>query len=277
MNLPEIHSGRVPASACSGAIAYTEVGPPDGPVVIFLHGIGGNKSNWVEQQRYLARHGYRAIAWDARGYGESDDYDGPFDFADISADLCRLMAHVGAVTAHFVGLSMGGRMLMDFADRHPGRLRSLTLCGAFPSFNKALSPQQRDDFLRLRQAPLLEGKTFAELAPELIHSLTSPYASAAVQTVLYNSICALRKASYLKALAAASEFDRTREIQRITAPTLLLYAEDDRLTPPDMGKEVAALMPHAEYTVLPKCGHLMNLECPDAFNARLLAFLAGRE
>lgn len=307
MNFPEIRSLRVPASpgttaapaavdtglssdrvpaapdgagclAASGsrpspAIAYSEAGPPDGPTVIFLHGIGGNKSNWRGQQQYLASHGYRAIAWDARGYGASDDYDGPFDFADISADLCRLMAHAGVETAHFVGLSMGGRMLMDFADRHPGRLRSLTLCGAFPSFNKALTPQQRDDFLRLRQAPLLQGKTFAELAPELIRSLTSPYASSTVQGLLYDSICALRKEPYLKALAAASEFDRTREIQRITVPTLLLYAEDDRLTPPEMGREVAAMMPHAEFTLLPRCGHLMNLECPEAFNTRLLAFL----
>ena len=257
------------------AIAYAEAGPAQGPALFFLHGIGGNKTNWQQQQLFFADHGYRAIAWDARGYGDSDDYAGPYDFADISADLNRLMDHLGVTQAHCVGLSMGGRILMDFADRHPQRLKSLTLCGAFPSFNKALSPQQRDDFLRLRQAPLLAGKTFADLAPELIHSLTSPYASAQTQAQLHASICALRKESYLKALAAASDFDRTEAIQRITVPTLLMYAEDDRLTPPAMGREVAALMPHAQFALLPRCGHLMNLECPDAFNEQLLGFLKG--
>lgn len=255
-------------------IAYAVAGPANGPTVIFLHGIGGNKTNWLEQLRFFATHGYRAVAWDARGYGDSDDYDGPFDFAEVASDLQRLVLDLNVDKAHFVGLSMGGRILMDFANRYPERLQSLTLCAAFPSFNKALSPEQREDFLRLRQAPLLAGQSFAELAPELVHSLTGPKASSAVQTQLHDSICALRKASYLKALAAASAFDRTEEIQRISAPTLLLYGEDDRLTPPAMGHEVAALMPHAEFTVLPGCGHLMNLECPDAFNERLLAFLS---
>ena len=270
-------SERGPVPPGAPAIAYAEAGPAQGPALFFLHGIGGNKTNWQQQQLFFADHGYRAIAWDARGYGDSDDYAGPYDFADISADLNRLMDHLGIAQAHCVGLSMGGRILMDFADRHPQRLKSLTLCGAFPSFNKALSPQQRDDFLRLRQAPLLAGKTFADLAPELIHSLTSPYASAQTQAQLHASICALRKESYLKALAAASDFDRTEAIQRITVPTLLMYAEDDRLTPPAMGREVAALMPHAQFALLPRCGHLMNLECPDAFNEPLLGFLKGLE
>ena len=259
--------------AAPPAIAYAEAGPAHGPAVVFLHGIGGNKTNWQHQQHFFADHGYRTIAWDARGYGDSDDYDGPFDFADISADLCRLMDHLGLENAHCVGLSMGGRILMDFTHRHPGRVHTLTLCGAFPSFNKALSPQQRDDFLRLRQARLLAGKTFADLAPELIQSLTSPYATPQTCRQLHDSICALRKEPYLKALAAASEFDRTRELQAIRVPTLLLYAEDDRLTPPAMGRQVAALMPHAQFTLLPRCGHLMNLECPQAFNERLLQFL----
>ena len=53
------------------AIAYDEVGR--GPAVVFLHGIGGNRTNWTAQLDALVEEGFRAIAWDARGYGRSDD------------------------------------------------------------------------------------------------------------------------------------------------------------------------------------------------------------
>src|SRR5690606_37984467 len=95
-------------------IAYAKCGTGD-ETMIFLHGIGGNKDNWNEQLRYFASAGYRAVAWDVRGYGDSDDYDGDFLFEDVSADMLRLLDELAVARAHFVGLSMGGRILMDFA------------------------------------------------------------------------------------------------------------------------------------------------------------------
>ena len=61
----------------------------------------------------FAKH-FHAVAWDARGYGGSDDYDGPLDFGDFSADLLRVLDHLGARKAHLVGLSMGGRIIHGF-------------------------------------------------------------------------------------------------------------------------------------------------------------------
>lgn len=253
-------------------IAYAHCG--DGAEsVLFLHGIGGNKTNWSEQLRYFSDLGYSAIAWDIRGYGDSDDYEGAFDFEEISADLIRLMDELGIEQAHFVGLSMGGRILMDFAHRNAARIKSLVICAAFPSFGRALSDEQRDDYIRLRRQPLLAGRSFKDLAPELITSLVGPNVSADVYQTLYNSICDLRKTSYLKALEAAVYFDRSVEIQQIKVPTLLLYAENDRLTPPEMGQQVANMMPHAQIQVLPDCGHLMNLESADHFNRVIRTFI----
>lgn len=253
-------------------IAYLIQGNP-GEAVFFLHGIGGNKTNWRGQLNAFAEQGYQAIAWDVRGYGDSDGYDGPFRFDEISADLMRLMDELGIDKAHFVGLSMGGRILMDFAWRHPERVERLVLCAAFPSFSKGLTQEQREDYLRLRKQPLLSGRSFAELAPELSRSLVGPKAPQSVRDELIASICELRQESYLKALDAAAYFDRTEEIQQIAAPTLLLYAEDDRLTPPALGAEVASLMRDAQLCIVPSCGHLMNLEAPEAFNQLVLNFL----
>src|SRR5260370_26636671 len=84
-----------------------------GPLVIFMHGIGGNRSNWHDQLPEFGSH-FHAVAWDGRGYGASDDYEGPLDFSDFGRDLARLLTHFGAARAHGVGLSMGGVIASDF-------------------------------------------------------------------------------------------------------------------------------------------------------------------
>ena len=99
-------------------ISFKEIG--NGPPVIFLHGIGGNSDNWISQL-YAISNNFTSIAWDARGYGESDDYDGPLKFEDFSNDLVRLMDFKNIEKAHLVGLSMGARILMNFFEyfNHP--------------------------------------------------------------------------------------------------------------------------------------------------------------
>lgn len=258
------------------AIAYAQWGGGS-ETVIFLHGIGGNKDNWFDQLNFFAAAGYRAVAWDVRGYGESDDYEGDFLFEEVSADLLRLMEDLEIEQAHFVGLSMGGRILMDFAWRYSQRPKSLTICGAFPSFGKAFTDEQRAEYLRLRREPVLAGRSFEQLAPRLIESLAGPNVNPEVYEALHASICRLRPQSYLKALEAAVYFDRTEEIRSITAPTLLLYAENDRLTPPQMGREVHAMMPNATLQILPHSGHLMNLEASQAFNEAVHAFICEKQ
>lgn len=244
-------------------IAFERAG--QGETIVFLHGIGGNRSNWQEQLAYFAT-GYQAVAWDARGYGTSGDYAGPCEFPAFSRDLLRLLDHLEVQRAHFVGLSMGGRILMDFAARHPGRVSSLVIAAAFPSFGGALTPQQRDDFMRLRRTPLREGKTLADLAPQLVTSLAGPHATPAMRARMHDSIAALHPRSYLKTLESTLHFDRTGQLGGITAPTLLLYGEFDALVTPASGRQVRDLMPHAHYQVIPGAGHLINIETPELFN-----------
>ena len=94
----------VPGEPC---IAYDQAG--EGDIVLFLHWVDGNRSNWQDQSRAFVRN-YHAAAWAARDYGASDDYAGPLDFGDFARDIVRLLDHLGAATAHIVGLSMwGGR------------------------------------------------------------------------------------------------------------------------------------------------------------------------
>lgn len=271
-----IHPGREPAGRSveylpgMPRLAFERAG--QGETLVFLHGIGGNRGNWSDQLDHFGRD-YQAVAWDARGYGASDDYAGPCDFAQFSRDLVRLLDHLGVHRAFFVGLSMGGRILMDFAARHPGRIEALVIAAAFPSFGGALTPQQREEFMRLRKAPLQQGKTLADLAPQLVASLAGPHATTAMKARMHDSIAALHLASYLKTLESTLHFDRTAQLPGIAAPTLLLYGEFDALVTPASGRQVQELMPHALYQVIPGAGHLINIEAPDLFNQAVGDFL----
>ena len=243
----------------------------EGELVFFLHGIGGNRRHWDAQLAFFCLR-YRAAAWDARGYGDSDDYEGPLEFSTFSADLVRVLDHLGTERAHVVGLSMGGRIARDFALRHPERVRSLTLANTSPGFG-ALSPDQVKAFLDARRAPLLAGKTPAELAPELARKLAGPQASHAALDALVDSISRLHKESYLKTLEASVTQDRAAPVERLRVPTLVITSEHDRLYPPPMARAMAARIPGAELVEIPGAGHLSNLEQPERFNAALSAFL----
>ena len=244
-----------------------------GPLVFFLHGIGGNRKNWTGQIEALS-DSFHAVAWDARGYGASDDYDGALDFGHFAEDALRVLDRFGAKRAHFVGLSMGGRISQDFHARFPDRVATLVLCDTRADFQDSMTPEKRAEFIRLRQAPLKAGKEPRDIADALVESLVAPGADESARQRLWNSIAALHKDSYLKTIEASLSFDRSAEIDRIRVPTLLIYGEHDTLTPPAIGRALHERIAGSEFVEIEGAGHLTNIERPEAFNAALFAFLS---
>jgi 3-oxoadipate enol-lactonase len=242
-----------------------------GPLVVLLHGIGGHRQHWDDQLAALAAH-FTAAAWDARGYGDSDDYDGPLAFADFSADLARVLDFFGAPRAHLVGLSLGGRIARDFALRHPARVATLVLANTSAGFD-TLSPEQVEAFIASRRGPLESGRTPRELAPELARNLISASAVRGAHERLLASMAALRPGSYLKTIEASTREDRGARIEAIAAPTLVVTSDEDRLYPAALAEQMARRIPGARLAVVRGAGHLSNLEQPEAFNAAVLPFL----
>ena len=260
---------RVPGTP---GLAYEWAG--QGQTVVMLHGIGGNRRNWYQQIAALEPT-HHALAWDARGYGDSDDYAGALDFAQFSDDLLRLLDHIGRERAHLCGLSMGGRIALDFHARHPERVASLILADSFPGYDASFTQAGRERFVRERRQPLLDGKSFADIATTLATSLVSPTAAPAVVLQLIESICRLHRESYLKTSEAMTMYQPVADLNRIKVPVQIIVGADDKLTPPAISQRMAAAIPHARLALIPNAGHLSNLEQPDAFNECVRQFFAS--
>jgi 3-oxoadipate enol-lactonase len=265
----------------AGPVTTIRIGPApsialdcagEGELVLFLHGIGGNRTNWADQLPVFAAH-FRAAAWDARGYGLSDDYAGPLHFPDFAADLARVLDRFEVAKAHLVGLSMGGLIALDFCRDHQDRVKTLCLVDTNTGLRQSLSPAQLDEFIRIRRDPLLQGKEPKDIAPIVAKTLIGPKAPPQVFQRLVDSMAALHKESYIKTVETATRYDGYPPLGAIKVPTLVLVGADDRLTPPSEAARIAEGIGGAALAVIPDAGHLSNIEQPSHFNRVLLDFL----
>lgn len=270
---PQVQDRPIHTTTLAGSprIAIDHCG--EGELLLFLHGIGGNRSNWRAQLPVFGRH-FTAVAWDARGYGGSDDYAGSLDFADLNADILRVLDHFKVPQVHLVGLSMGGRIAFNFAKHHAGAVRSLTACSAADRASN-MTPERRRAFLESRLRPLQSGLTPANIAPAVARSLLGPNAPEDAYERLRQSMADLHRESYMKALEAVSLQDGGSDLAAIAFPTHVVAAESDPLIPCDSLREMASKIPNCVFTVIPDCGHLSNMERPDEFNAAVLGFLCS--
>jgi 3-oxoadipate enol-lactonase len=232
-----------------------------GALALFLHGIRGNRRNWNLQLPVFARH-FTAAAWDARGYGDSDDYEGALQFEHFTGDVLRVAEHFKASKLHLVGLSMGGRIARNVALHYPERLHSLTLINSTPGFD-SLSTD------RVRKFVVERNTRSADSVRQLLGSRARPGAF----EELTESIALLHEKSYLKTVEASVAQDRAAPIEKIRVPTLIIGGDEDSVYPPELAHDMARRIPGAELVMMEGGGHLVNLEQPERFNATVLPFL----
>lgn len=251
-------------------LAYERAG--SGPFLIFLHGIGGNRLNWRDQLKVFSNH-FTTVAWDARGYGDSDDPKIPLEFSQFAEDLGNLMDHLGADKAHLVGLSMGGMIVQDFYGRHPDRVITLTLVNTSSGFHVLSKPEQLE-FLDKRLKPLEAGLTPKQIAPPMADVLLAAEATAEARQKILQSLEALRSEPYKMTLRAILTTDFRSVLPKIKVPTLVIVGNEDRVLPPRESEALAQAVPNAHLEILQGVGHLSNIEAPEKFNTLLRNFLA---
>ena len=159
-----------PSGGCSSTVAAALPAYMVPSVWVVRH--QARTTNWRANLPAFAPH-FACVAWDARGYGGSDDYDGPLAFDDFVADVLRVADHFGVQRLHLLGLSMGGRIAMRTALLHPQRVATLSLVDTHEGF-ESFTAEQRQAFVDSRRAPLLAGLVVgkAELVKEVrMHGL----------------------------------------------------------------------------------------------------------
>ncbi|CAH1689401.1 3-oxoadipate enol-lactonase [Hyphomicrobiales bacterium] len=265
-------SARANQSIIPGSPALMVDQAGSGELLLFLHGIGGNRSNWAEQMAAFSQS-HHTVALDTRGYGGSEDYEGDASFDIFADDVLRVLDFFGAAKAHICGLSLGGRIAQRFYARHPARVASLILADSRPDTVDTRSKEDRDAFFNSRAKPLLEGKKPSDIAERIARSLAAPQASKDALDRLIESISALRGQSYLKAIRANLDDDYAGDVGAIRVPTLIIVGEHDTLTPPDLSRQINRNIVGSELVVIAGAGHLSNIEKPDAFNAAMATFL----
>ncbi|RKD40519.1 alpha/beta fold hydrolase [Rhizobium sp. WW_1] len=258
-------------------LALTATPHQDGPLCLFLHGIGGGRGNWLPQLK-AAGTVMRAAALDLRGYGDSTLGTSPSTVEDYCNDILHLREVLGADKLVLVGLSYGSWIATSFAMRHPELLAGLVLSGGCTGMSEA-SPEEQEAFRVSRQVPLDAGLAPADFAADVVKVLAGPGTSAEVRKQLCRSMAAMPAETYRDALMCFTNPPERFDFSRLTMPVLMMTGQHDRLATPSEIRGVArriheyAPLPDIRYETIWHAGHVCNVEQPEAYNRILLDFL----
>ena len=264
-----IIAGMAKVTIASGAqIGFIEAGDGDATPIVFLHGVGSDKSVWARQVEHFARE-RRALAFDYPGYGESSFVEAATR-DDYAAAILAAMDSVGVSQAHICGLSLGGVIAIAMHAAAPERCASLILADTFAVHPDGAGITERS----VAASHAGSMRDFAEARADFL--LAAP-ADPAVRAEVVETMAAIDPAAYRLGVEAVWMADQRERAAAIGVPTLILCGTEDRPTPPALSAELAALIPGSRIAMIPGAGHLTNLERPAEFNHTLDDFLSEIE
>ena len=258
-------------------LAVSRLGQKSSTVCVFLHGIGGNRSNWDDQLPVVSPH-CEVVAMDLRGYGDSQLGHQPTTIDDYCNDILRVVDYCKADNLILCGLSLGAWIATSFAMRFPERLKGLVLAGGCLGMTEA-SDDERRGFRESRATPLAQGQTPADFADNVVELICGPQADDAVRKALRTSMAAIQSDTYADALQCFTNPGERFDFSCLTVPTLMVTGEHDRLASPEEIRSVAqrilehSTRPDVRFECLGGTGHVCNLESPDQFNRVLAEFV----
>jgi len=244
--------------------------------VVLIHGFPLCRRMWEPQVEALAKTGFRVICPDLPGFGETPPLLGTVSMDEYADAVIALLDQLGIERAVVGGMSMGGYVLLNLAERYPqrlvaalylvtraaaddaaGKMRRLELADQVRGGNRTVVPDVFESLLFAPQTPRQQ--------PELVTRVRSWMDAAAPQGVAGGLLAMRSRRDYLAMLP------------ELHVPALVVGAALDLAIPPVHSEALAAGLPNAELHILANAGHLANLEQPEAFNRVLLDFLNGRD
>ena len=241
--------------------------------VLFVSGLGGFASFWQDQVAAFAKR-FEVVTFDHRGFGESDPSRIGYTVERMAADVVGLMDALGIKRGHVVGHSTGGAIAQTIAIEHPNRLASVVLSATWTktdAYFRRLFGLRKEVLQRLGASVYVQASTLF-----LYPSWWIARNNERLRQTEAQNLAAFAPAEIVAArIDAMLAFDRTSELGRIKAPTLVIGAEDDIVTPAYYAEELARLIPGAEIKLFPRGGHFLNQVRSREFNNAVLPFLVS--
>ncbi len=240
-----------------------------GELLVLVHGLGGSTNTWYPQAQILKRD-FRLVAYDLPGSARTPVRN-DVTIESLVADLHEVVERSRvAGRVHLAGHSLGTIICQHYAVRHPDRVASLVLAGAFPEPPEAARKALRDRAAKVRA----EG--MAAIADAIVTAGTSDDTKAnnlVAGSFVRESIMAQPAEGYARACEALAALKRA-DLSGVRCPALLLTGDQDRTAPPETGAALADMMAGAEFRVLDGCGHWATIERAKQVNYAMTLFYA---
>jgi len=263
---------------------YEEHGKGD-PLLLIM-GLGADSAAWLFQVPDFARR-YRTIVFDNRGVGRSAKPPGPYSIPQMADDAAGLLDALDIARAHVVGVSMGGMIAQELALRHPARVRGLVLACTFPEPDEEVLRQRAASLAELGGSIDTSGATtldasaldpmmfLQQMLPRVFNQAFIDRDLAKILQVFTGSLqWGFSMDAILCQVGACMDHRTTDRLRTITAPTLVITGDADRLIPPGNSDILAREIPGARLVKIPGGSHGFNFETPEVFNREVTDFLA---
>jgi len=253
-------------------MAYSASGA--GHPILFVHGYPLNRQIWKPQSDNLADFVYM-IAPDLRGHGDSEPVPGPYSMDLLAEDLNALL-DVLEIRQKVIlcGLSMGGYVALAFWRKYANRLRALILTATRAAPDSPEAQADRDQAaaaVRKGGSELvIAGMLPRLLAPETLRK--NPALGEQIGAIMRST----SQAGILGDLAGMRDrLDSRPDLPNIDLPTLVLHGQEDQIVPIQEARDMYAALPNARLHLIPRAGHLLNMEQPALFNAAIRSFITS--
>ncbi|HVO27432.1 MAG TPA: alpha/beta hydrolase [Candidatus Margulisiibacteriota bacterium] len=257
-----------------------------GEPLLLIMGLAADSMAWMFQVPEFSKH-YRTIVFDNRGVGRSSKPAGPYTISRMADDTAGLLDVLGIPRAHVVGVSMGGMIAQELVLRHPRLVRGLVLACTYPEPDAEIERQRQFSVQELGgqisaggdiQIDLKAFDPMAFFQQLLPLAFNQEFIEKELPKIMPLFAGALQYGFSMEAIlgqvAAVMSHKATDRLQHITAPTLVITGDADRLVPPANSEILATHIPGARLVKVPGGSHGFNFETPDVFNREVLDFLA---
>lgn len=263
---------------------YLESGPPGAPPVVLLHGLGATCTSFLPLMWDLARD-HHVFAVDLPGFGESGKPLRPLHAAYFARWVRAFLDDVGLARAHLIGNSMGGRVALEVAMRFPKRVDRVVLLTPSLAWRRFRVAVKLVRFLRPELAfvpiPMLHGMVIQSMRTMFSVPERVPAAAmhgAADEFVRYfatprGRICFFSAAREIYLEDPHGRRGFWTRLSKLTAPSLFVFGNRDRLVPHKFQRYVQRAVPHAQCVLLDDCGHVPQFELPEQTNRLVRDFL----